>query len=295
MNLPAHLGPYRIVSRIGCGGMAEVFRARRHGASGFEKVVALKVLLPEFSNDADLQRLLIAEAKLGAAMAHRNLVTVFDLGVDAGRYYVAMELVEGDDLHALRGDDPMPLDIALHVAAELGHALTYIHAFSDDNDRPLGLVHRDISPGNVLLSRSGEVKLADFGIAKATELAAQTHARIVRGKFAYLSPEQLAGKPLTARTDQFALGVTIAEFVTGVRPFDAPTAVETMDRIRAGAPDLSPLPEQLRRIVARCLAQDPADRFEGVQDVVAKLQVLQREAPASGPTQLGGWVRAQLA
>ncbi len=294
MSTPAHLGPYRLLERIGSGGMAEVFAARRHGASGFEKDVALKVLLPELRDDAELQRLLIAEAKLGAAMAHPNLVTVFDLGVDEGRYYVAMERVRGGDLARLGAGAPMPEPLALYVAIELVDALGYLHAFADDDGRALGLVHRDISPANVLVSRDGAVKLADFGIAKATQLAAQTRARIVRGKFAYLSPEQLAGESPTARTDQFALGITLAELLTGRRPFDAQGPVQTMDRIRDGAPTLDGVADDLQPMLRRCLQTDPATRYEEIGALLGPLRAARRARPDTGSTELAAWVRTRM-
>ncbi|MEM6991843.1 MAG: serine/threonine-protein kinase [Myxococcota bacterium] len=286
---PIALGPYRVLERIGVGGIAAVHRCHRHGASGFTKELAIKTLLPEHAHDGELQRRLIAEARLGAAMNHRNLVTIFDLGVDDGRYYVVMELVDGADLRTLHQGTAIPEALALYVVHEVAAALAYVHAFCGADGHPLGLVHRDVSPGNVLVSRSGEVKLADFGITKATNLAEQTQARIIQGKYAYLAPEQLTGKTVDARTDQFALGVTLAELTTGVRPFDGANAAQTMDRIRRGAAELEAVATDLLPIVKRCLAPDPADRFPDMATLCRALwQPRASRTPADALT-LSAW------
>lgn len=248
------IGPYRLGARLGTGGVVEVHAATRFGASGFSKEVAIKALLPAHEGNAELQRLLIAEAKLGASLHHRNLVAVHDLGVEDGRYYVVMELVDGIDLRRVLQDGPLPSRLAAYVAGEIAAALAYLHAKT--------LVHRDVTPSNVLVSRTGEVKLADYGIAKSTALASQTAARVVRGTYAYLSPEQIAGEPATAHSDQFAFGVLLVEMLTGARPFDGEDVATTLERIRsARAPDLSSLPQPLAEIATRCLAAAPKDRF----------------------------------
>jgi serine/threonine-protein kinase len=289
----AKRGLYRILARIGQGGMAEVFSAVRYGASGFEKKVAIKVLSEEHADDAELQKLLIAEAKLGAAMAHPNLVGVSDLGVDAGRYFLVMDLIEGADLGRLLAARRPGEALALFVVDRVAAALEYLHAFTDEAGRPLGLVHRDVSPGNVLVSRTGEVKLADYGIAKATHAASQTRARVVRGKFAYLSPEQIAGEPVSARTDQFALGVMMVELVTGRRPFEGATAIETMDRIRTGSdPRLDALPRDLLELATRCLAVDPRLRWPDMAAVRDRLREAMRTRTPVGAAELARWVLA---
>ena len=291
MSAPEKLGPYRILARIGAGGMAEVFAAMRFGASGFSKRVAIKVLAEEHADDAELQKLLIAEAKLGAAMSHPNLVGVSDLGVDAGRYYVVMDLIDGADVGRLLAARRPGEALALYLVDRVAAALGYLHAFCDEAGRPLGLVHRDVSPGNVLVSNTGEVKLADYGIAKATHAASQTQGRVVRGKYAYLSPEQIAGDPVSARSDQFALGVMMVELVTGRRPFDGATAVETMDRIREGvASRLDALPSDLRELATRCLAVDPRLRWPDMAAVRERLQEARRARAPVGSAELARWV-----
>ena len=231
------LGPYQLVRVLGRGGMGEVHLAIAHGASGFERRVAIKTLAPELVGTAELEHALIREATLAARLHHRNLVAVTGLGVDDGIYYVVMELVDAGDLAALLApDEAMPAPLALYVVRELALALGYLHEARDERGLPLGLVHRDVGPQNALVSTTGDVKLADFGIAKATALADLTAAGARRGKYAYMSPEQLAGEPLTAASDQFGLGVTLVELVTGRRPFAGDTPWATMAAVRAGPP-----------------------------------------------------------
>jgi serine/threonine protein kinase len=299
MDLPRQLGPYRVLRRLGRGGMAEVFLAMAYGASGFEKPVALKTLLPELAGLGEFERILIEEARIGARLSHRNLVGVHDLGTDDGAYYVRMDYVDGADLGSLTRDGTRPpAPIALLVAEEVALALDYVHRAADDAGRPLGLVHRDVSPSNVLLSRAGEVKLADFGIAKATMLADVTRGGVRKGKYAYMSPEQVAGpaSALTAASDQFGLGVTLYELLTGARPYDADSPLETMDRIRdARPPDVTALEPASAAIVLRCLRRDPADRFPDAEALRAAIAEARRvHAPAATPD-LGCWVLEQLA
>jgi eukaryotic-like serine/threonine-protein kinase len=293
MELPRQLGPYRLLRRLGKGGMAEVFLAEVYGASGFEKRVAVKTLLPELVGDGELERILIEEARLGARLAHRNLVGVHDLGVEDGVYYVRMDFVDGTDLGTLRASVTLPHPLALLVAEEVALALAYLHGCRDDAGRPLGLVHRDVSPHNVLVSRAGDVKLADLGIAKATRLADVTRGNVRKGKYAYMSPEQVTGDAVTPRSDQFGLGVTLMEMVVGRRPFDGDTPLETMERIRQGNPvDLSDLPADLASLIARCLARRPEDRFPDVEALRQGVAEARRTRPPAGPPELAALVEA---
>ncbi|MCA9613742.1 MAG: serine/threonine protein kinase [Myxococcales bacterium] len=293
MSTPRTLGPYRLLRRLGHGGMAEVFEGRAFGASGFEKRVAIKVLLPEHRGDPELEKLLLEEAKLGARLEHRNVVQVHTLGVDEGVHYVVMDFVDGLDLeHALERDE-LPLELALLVLEEVASALAYAHALADERG-PLGLVHRDVSPSNVLLSVAGEVKLADFGIAKKTKLAETTRASIRRGKYAYMSPEQVAGRALGPASDQFGLGVAMVELLTGARPFDGESPVETMDRIReAATPVFLDWPPDLEGIARRCLARAPEDRFATTAALREALAEARRERFAHDG-HLARWVRELL-
>jgi serine/threonine-protein kinase len=291
--LRARLGPYRLVRRLGRGGMAEVFLATAFGASGFEKQIALKTLLPELQGNGELERLLIEEARLGGALSHRNLIAVDELGVDAGVYFVRMEYVDGVDLATRSRRGRPPLELALFVVEEVALALAYVHAFAGADGRPLGLVHRDVSPSNILVSRAGEVKLADFGVAKATGLADVTRANVRKGKYAYMSPEQVAGAPLSPASDQFSLGVTLMELLCGRRPYDGDgdTPLATMDRIREAAPpDVRELDADLQELVLRCLAKKPEARFEDMESLRRAVSSARaRRAPAA-PPDLARWL-----
>ena len=293
--LPRQLGPYRLLRRVGAGGMAEVFLALTFGASGFEKRVAIKTLLPGLRDNARLQRSLIEEARLGARLQHRNLVQVHDLGLADGVYFVRMDFVDGADLGSLLARERPSAALSLLIAEETVLALAYLHAADDDEGRPLGLVHRDVSPGNILVSRAGEVKLSDLGIVKATMLADVTQVNIVKGKYAYMSPEQAGRAPLDARTDQFGLGVTLMELLTGRRPYEGETPMELMERIRATAPpDLRGVDRDLRALLRRCLARDPADRFADDEELRAAIARCRRKRLAS-PADLAAWVGGLLA
>jgi serine/threonine-protein kinase len=286
------LGPYELVSRIGQGGMAEVWRARAFGASGFEKTVVLKMLLPELQGDAAHERMFIEEARLHARLNHQNLVQLHELGTADGRYYVRLDWVDGADLATLLAGKPAPEPIALYIAEQLALALDYLHRVTDDGGRPLGLVHRDVSPQNVLLSVEGEVKLTDLGIAKATALKETTRAGVRKGKYAYMSPEQVSGRPLTAASDQFALGVTLVELLTGARPFDGATPLETMDKVREAAPPaLDAVAEDLRPLLLKALQKDSAARFASSEALRQALVAARLRRPPVAPPDLASWVR----
>jgi serine/threonine-protein kinase len=293
-SLPKQVGPYKVLRRLGQGGMADVFLAQAFGAAGFEKQVCLKVLLPEWQGNAELERLLIEEGRLGGRLSHPNLVQVHDLNVSQGSYYLRMDFVDGADLGALLRAGRPPRAVALFIASEVALALDYLHHFAGEDRRPLGLVHRDVSPSNILCSRHGEVKLGDFGIAKATLLAANTRGGVRKGKYAYMAPEQIDGAPLTAQADQFGLGVTLIELLCGYRPFDGDSPLETMDRIRkAEPPPLVELDAPLRELVLRCLRKDPAERFADAGPLRAALRALGEEL--AGPEELGAWVKRGVA
>ena len=272
--------------RIGRGGMAEVHLALAHGASGFAREVAIKTLAPELLGNADLERALIHEATLAGRLCHRNLVAVLGLGVEEGIYYVVMEYVDGGDL---RGAE-MPEGLALHVIDELALGLEHLHTARGERGLSLGIVHRDISPSNILVSTTGDVKLADFGIAKATALADLTAAGVRTGTYAYMSPEQLAGEPVTQASDQFGLAVTLAELITGQRPFAGDTPWAVMEAIVSGDPRLDDLGPDVAAIVRRALAREPTARYASVDEFRRALAALRTGA---GTAELAAWVRAR--
>ncbi len=293
-HVPDRIGPYRVLSRLGVGGMAEVFLALTYGASGFEKRIALKTLLPELRGDPHAEKLLLEEARVGALLAHEALVGVHELGVDRGLYYVRMDHVDGGDLSLLAAGEPLEAGLALLVAERVASALAYVHHLADERGVSLGLVHRDVSPHNVLCSRSGEVKLGDFGIAKATHRAETTQANLRRGKYAYMSPEQVDKRVLDPRSDQFGLGVMLYELLVGRRPFDGDSPLLTLDRIREAAPpDVRMLPRDAGEIVLRCLARAPEQRFETTEALLLTIAEARRARPVVTALDLGRWVTAR--
>jgi serine/threonine-protein kinase len=285
------IGPYALVRPLGRGGMAEVHLAVAHGASGFARPVAIKTLVPELWGTPELERALIHEARLAGRLAHRNLVAVLGLGVDDGVYYVVMEFVDGGDLATLTRRRPLAVELALLVIEEIALGLDHVHRAVDDRGLALGLVHRDVSPSNILVSRAGEPKLGDFGIAKATALADLTGGTR-KGKYAYMSPEQLAGEPLGAASDQWSLAVTMIELVTGIRPFDADTPLATMENIRAGAASaaIDRLPRDLADVARRALAPAPADRFPSMEAVRLAIAAARRSRSPVALPDLAAWV-----
>lgn len=247
--------------------MAEVFLATAFGASGFERQVVVKVLRSELQGDATYERMFLEEARVGARLSHQNLVSVHELGIADGRYWARMDWVDGLTLGALLERGPLPVAQALTVASEVALGLGHLHGARDEAGRPLGLVHRDVSPNNVLISFAGEVRLSDFGVAKATLLKEVTRSGVTKGTYAYMSPEQVSGRRLSPASDVFSLGILLAELLTGERPFDAATPLETMDRIRAAKPPvLERVPSELRGLLMTALRATPEERFQSARD-----------------------------
>lgn len=276
---PETFGRYTLLEKIGQGGMAEVFRAKSYGVEGFEKVLVIKRILPQLAREPKFVDLFVREAKLSVRLSHANVVQVFDLGRVNNALFIAMEYVQGLDLATLlawnrRRGAPVAVSVAGYVAAEVAKGLDHAHRRRDEQMRPLGIVHRDVSPQNVLLSYEGEVKVTDFGIAKARDIVGgdedegpRADGRIsIRGKYAYLAPEQASGGATDARCDIFSLGVVMYEMLAGGNPFAAPTMFETLRRVRlAEHPPLElarpDVPKELAAIVERALAQKPEDRY----------------------------------
>ena len=282
----AAFGRYRLLERLGQGGMAEVFKAKSYGVEGFEKILVIKRILPELARRQDFVDMFIHEAKLAVRLSHANIVQVFDLGkapmgdgaggtAQADGYYIAMEYVHGLDLASVlarsrRQQLTLPVQLGVYVASEVAKGLDHAHRRRDEQMRPLGIVHRDVSPQNVLLSFEGEVKVTDFGIAKARGALEQgmedTRARKLQGKFGYMSPEQARGESVDARSDLFSVGTLLYECVAGVNPFTAPTTFETLRRVQACEyppvellrPDVPP---ELVSILKTAMARTPADRY----------------------------------
>jgi hypothetical protein len=280
------VGKYVLGDRIASGGMAEVWAARAEGPGGFVKSLAMKFILESFAGDAELERLFVNEARVAAQLQHANLVSVFDfdkisdpLSPDRGRYYIAMERVDGRDLRqvlqiaAQRGLG-VPAGFALHVVGEVLKGLRYVHdRRGDTGSSSLGLVHRDVSPHNILVGMGGEVKLSDFGIAKAMAQSQTSQSGMIRGKLAYASPEQLRGQPIDHRADQFALGVTLWEMLAGRRLFDGSDEMEHVGKVLRGQipslPGSAAAGADVQRIVDRMLQARAADRFPSTAQALA--------------------------
>ena len=261
------LGSYQLEERLAVGGMAEIFRAHRLGADGFAKPVVIKRILPALSRDPQFVEMLREEARLSARLSCGNLVQVLDFGEAGGAFYLAMEYVEGLDLAALLcAERALPIEVAVFLGRELCVALEHLHGAIDGAGEPLGIVHRDVTPANVLLSLAAEVKLGDFGIAKARARALRTEAGTIKGKLAYLSPEQARGDEVDARTDLYCLGLLLFEVLTGQRYLDASSEPELL-RLAERPPLRTPsairreIPKALDAVLARALALEPERRY----------------------------------
>jgi serine/threonine protein kinase len=259
-------GKYELGRRIGGGGMAEVFEATAHGAAGFARPVAIKRMLPALSHDAAFGRMFVNEAQLASLLHHDNIGAVLDFDRDAdGRHVLVMELIRGVDLRALAGSGPLPYPVIAYIASSLLAGLAYAHELEHEG-RPLGIVHRDVSPHNVMLSWDGAVKLVDFGIAKAVAATGVSGGGGLKGKLAYMSPEQAHGLALDGRADLFAVGVICHELVTGERLFPGQTEAEVLARVltqpvprpSARRPDV---PADLEAVILRLLERDRNARF----------------------------------
>jgi len=298
-------GQYTLLERIAVGGMAEVWKARMRGVEGFQKTVAIKRILPHMTDNAEFVGMFIDEAKLAAQLTHPNIVHIYDLGKIGRDYYIAMEYVEGKDLRSLlnagrRKGVPLPLELGLMIAARLASALDYAHRKRDFEDREMGLVHRDVSPQNVLLTYDGDVKLCDFGIAKAVSKVSQTQMGALKGKLQYMSPEQAWGRPVDARSDLFSLGAVLFEMVTGERLFPGDSEMSVLESVRQGKTrsprQVNPaVPHEVDEIVSRALAIDPRERFQTADEMKRRLgAAISTLAPSVGPTDLAAYIQRVL-
>jgi serine/threonine protein kinase len=283
-------GPYRLLERVAVGGMAEVFRAKRSGVEGFEKVVAVKRILPHLSDNKEFVDMFIDEAKMVAGLTHPNIVQISDLGKIDRSYYIAMEYVHGRDLRSIlrRAKERslrVPLDISAFIVNRVCSALEYAHRKKEESGRPMMLVHRDVSPQNILISFEGDVKLTDFGIAKAASKATTTDRGALRGKLLYMSPEQAWGKPMDRRSDIFSLGIVFYEMLTDQKPFlgtSEMSILETVRECRVPAPStLNPrIPEKLEKVVMKALERDPELRYQDAGEMHRDLErVLHERQP----------------
>jgi serine/threonine-protein kinase len=291
---------YTILRKITDGGTAEIFLAKQHGAQGFEKMVVLKRIFTAFYADPQFRHMLVDEAHVAMTLNHSNIVQVLDLGEADGRYSLALELVDGWSLdkilrRAKAASVPFPPALALYVTAEVCRALGYAHAKARDG-KPLGIVHRDISPHNVLLSAEGEVKLTDFGIAKAHNRKEQSLGNLIKGKISFMSPEQASGGEIDARSDLFSLGTMLYAMITRRLPFDAATDYETLMLVKSGdylppetaRPGLNP---ELYRVIRKAMGKTPADRYQKADAMLIDVEQVMRLAfRPVGQTELQRWL-----
>jgi serine/threonine protein kinase len=290
LAVPQQVGNYTVLGHLATGGMAEVYLARQQGIEGFEKTVVLKRIRPELTADRATVTSFLDEARLVATLAHPNIAQVHEVIVVDGTYFIIMEYVYGADLRQLISRSrklglELSLGNALYIAIDVCRALHYAHEKRGSQGAPLGIIHRDISPSNVLISHDGTVKVCDFGVAKATDRSAETGQGVIKGKINYMSPEQCRGLVLDRRSDVFAIGILLYEITTMKPLFRGPSDFDLMRAIIedpiAPPSTIDPLyPSELERIVMRALQRSPGDRYATAQDVQVELEGFAREHKA---------------
>jgi eukaryotic-like serine/threonine-protein kinase len=272
---------YRVIERLAAGGMAEVYRAESAGLEGFKKKVAIKRVLPHLSEKKKFIQMFLDEARLGAHLSHSNCVQVFDVGVGDNAYFIVMEYVDGADLKAViewlrKQGKPFPAAHAVYIAIRICEGLDYAHELVDETGKKLHIVHRDLSPPNVLITKFGEIKIVDFGLAKASTQLEKSEAGIIKGKFSYLSPEAALGQEVDLRTDIFAAAIILWELLGGRKLFQGETDFETVKQVqRAEIPSISRLnpnvDSKLEAIINKGLARDPNTRYRSARDFAMAL------------------------
>ncbi len=287
-GMPRRFGKYTLLRKLAAGGMAELFLAIQKSVAGFEKLLVIKRILPAMNQDEGFIEMLLHEARIAATLSHPNIVQIFDVGQADEQYFIAMEHVHGEDLRSIvrqmreKGIGEFPLEHALAILLGVTAGLDYAHAHRDLDGTPLGIVHRDISPQNIVVTFSGDVKIVDFGIAKSGSTLEQTKSGKLKGKVPYMSPEQARGDDVDARTDIFAAGVLLFELTTGKRLFKGASEYETLklicereyprpSEVRSGYPvDLEP-------IVMRALAKGPSARYQTAGAMQSDIEMLVRQ------------------
>lgn len=299
------IGKYEVLRKLATGGMAEIYLARVRGIVGFEKLVVLKRILPNVAEDPAFVQMFLDEARLAATLQHPNIADVYDVGSEHGSYFFTMEFIHGEDARTLRivtrkRGEPVPLPQALAIVHGTASALAYAHD-KVGPEGPLGLVHRDVSSSNVLISFDGAVKLVDFGIARATSRQTKTRTGTLKGKIPYMSPEQIQNRSLDRRSDLFSLGVVLYELTVGRRPFRGDSDFAIFDQIvnKGARPprDHDPAyPEELERIVMRLLERSAEDRYQTAEELIGDLEAYMSSNNAwMSPVQLGRYMRTLFA
>ena len=277
-------GQYLLTEKIATGGMAEVWKARMRGVEGFQKIVAIKKILPHLSDNQDFIEMFVDEAKLAAQLNHNNIIHIYDLGKIQTSYYIAMEYIDGYDLKTIlrRGEErghTMTVELALFIASKLASALDYAHRKKDFEEKEMGLVHRDVSPQNVLVSQEGDIKLCDFGIAKAASKASHTQAGALKGKLQYMSPEQAWGRSIDRRSDIFALATVLFEMLTNRKLFTGDNELSILEQVREARvqpPSLynDEVTPDIDKIVIKALQKDPTNRYQTAGEMARDLDAI---------------------
>lgn len=276
---------YKILDKLDAGGMAEVFVAESESMKGFKKRVAIKRILPHLTKNQKFVQMFLDEAKLSLQLEHANIVNVFDIGKADASYFIVMEYVDGVNLKKViesyrRAGKVVPIEQSIYVLREVCEGLSYAHDSTDlTTNEALGIVHRDVSPPNILLSKRGEIKLVDFGLAKATSQLEATDPGVVKGKFSYLSPEAASGLPVDMRADIFSVGILLFEMLTGQRLFYGENDYHTVELVRkAEVPRVSSInpaiPPEMETVLNRALARDPEERYQHASDLSEDLTKL---------------------
>ncbi|MGQ9751314.1 MAG: TonB family protein [Thermoanaerobaculaceae bacterium] len=294
-------GQYELIEHIATGGMAEVYKARMKGLQGFQKIVAIKRILPHLTDNDEFVTMFIDEAKLAAQLQHPNIIHIYDLGKIERSYYIAMEYIDGLDLRTILGKLQakgmrFPLSLALYVGARLADALDYAHRKRDFKGQAMALVHRDVSPQNVLISYEGEIKLCDFGIAKAASKASHTRAGALKGKLQYMSPEQAWGKDIDYRSDIFSLGLVLYEMILGQKAFSGDSELSILEQVRS--PKIVPpreldpsLPQEVEEILLKALREKREERYQTAADMAKDLEAaIRNQEPAPSAASLSAFL-----
>jgi serine/threonine protein kinase len=303
LSAGTRVGRYELLRRLARGGMAELYLARAVGIHGFEKLCVLKLVLPHLAEDREFAEMFLREARIAAGLDHPNIAHVSDIGEINGEPFFVMQYIHGRDLRAISKSldgKAMPLDAALTIASSIAAGLHYVHERRGPDGRALGLVHRDVSPSNVMVGYDGDVKLVDFGIAKSSEQRSATRTGVLKGKVNYMAPEQCHGRPVDRRTDVFALGILLYEMTTGTRMFAGDNDFYVMTKIVRGvwaqpSEVAEGFPEALTRIIARALQVEPEDRYPSAQAIQVDLEAFaQAQGLRISPLSLAGFMKSEF-
>jgi eukaryotic-like serine/threonine-protein kinase len=306
MRRAQQLGRYHLLDRIAFGGMAEIYRAKTFDAHGTPHLVAVKRVLAHLAEDDDFIQMLVDEAKIASVLRHGNIARVYEFARAHGEYFIAMEHVDGKDMRTVlercrTKKKPIPPEHAAYIAAEVGAALHAAHSAVDNRGRPLRIIHRDVSPSNIICSYAGEVKLCDFGIAKATLSRVTTKTGVIKGKVKYMSPEQALGRKLDHRSDVFSLGSCLYEMLTRIPPFTATNEMDLLIKVRdakyRAINELTPgIPPELEQIADKCLTRSRAHRYQTAAEAETDLRAfLRRFMPNYSRSHLGRFIRKMFA